>query len=146
MATQLQMSLQCGTQHRVGRTQNSIPSVNGNVRCLAGSKASLAGTRLMASGKASHRSIHRLVAATAAPAAPGTSAVASVDENAILDTVIVGAGVSGLTTAMVRCNNFLPMPKLIPLFLSTQLHIPFNDLFVLIFRLSKPSTAAAPSW
>lgn len=49
----------------------------------------------------------RIIAAAAAPTASGVSATGAVDENAVLDTVIVGAGVSGLTTAMVRHLIFL---------------------------------------
>ena len=102
MATQLHGSLQCVSQRSAGRTPNIIPSASGNVRRIAGSKASLTGAKLMACKKASPKNIQRLIAATAAPAVPGSSATAAVDENAVLDTVIVGAGVSGLTTAMVR--------------------------------------------
>lgn len=42
-------------------------------------------------------SVTKAIAAPAAPAGQFT-----VDENAVLDAVIVGAGISGLTTALVR--------------------------------------------
>jgi hypothetical protein len=98
---QLQSSLQCATQAKTARTQNIKSILNGNAARLGTSKAVLAGTKLMACGQTRRLNIQRVVAATASPAAPDVTVSASVDENAILDTVIVGAGVSGLTTAMV---------------------------------------------
>ena len=98
---QLQSSVPCATQAKVARTQNIKSIFNGNAARLGTSKAVLAGTKLMACGQTRRLNIQRVVAATASPAAPDVTVSASVDENAILDTVIVGAGVSGLTTAMV---------------------------------------------
>ena len=43
--------------------------------------------------------VHR-ISASSSPAA--TSPASPVDEKAVLDSVIVGAGISGLTTALVR--------------------------------------------
>jgi hypothetical protein len=100
--TQLRSSLSCATQAKTARTQNVMSILNGNAARLGTSKAVLTGTKLMACGQSRRLNIQRVVAATASPVAPGVSSSASVDENAILDTVIVGAGVSGLTTAMVR--------------------------------------------
>lgn len=57
-------------------------------------------SRSMVVGKVT-RSTNVLCSAASATGAPtGTSA--SVDENSVLDAVIVGAGISGLTTALVR--------------------------------------------
>lgn len=100
--TRLHSSLPCATQAKTVRTQNIKFNLNGNAARLGSSKAVLAGTKLIASGQTRRLNIQRVVAATASPTAPGVTASASVDENNVLDTVIVGAGVSGLTTAMVR--------------------------------------------
>lgn len=57
-------------------------------------------SRSLAVGKVP-RSTNVLCSAASATGAPtGTSG--SVDENSVLDAVIVGAGISGLTTALVR--------------------------------------------
>jgi hypothetical protein len=57
-------------------------------------------SRSLAVGKVT-RSTNVLCSAASATGAPtGTSG--SVDENSVLDAVIVGAGISGLTTALVR--------------------------------------------
>ena len=100
--TQVHRSLPCATQAK-GACKHNVQSVtNGNAARLGSSKAVLAGTKLMACGQSRRLNNQRIVAATAAPSAPGVAVSGAVDENAVLDTVIVGAGVSGLTTAMVR--------------------------------------------
>jgi len=100
--THLHSSLLCATQAKTAPTQNFKYIFNGNAARLGSSKAVLAGTKLIATGQTRRLNIQRVVAATASPTAPGVTASASVNENDVLDTVIVGAGVSGLTTAMVR--------------------------------------------
>lgn len=47
------------------------------------------------------------VLATQAPAAPTAGSSAAVDDSGVLDVVVVGAGISGLTTAQVRRHAFV---------------------------------------
>lgn len=37
----------------------------------------------------------------------GAPTLSTIDENSVLDAVIVGAGISGLTTALVRCDTLV---------------------------------------
>ena len=87
----------------MARIININTVANGNAARIGSSKANLVGTKLMSSSSMARRpTLHRFVTATASPIAPNAAAPTTVDDNAVLDTVIVGAGVSGLTTAMVR--------------------------------------------
>ena len=95
-------SLPSTTQAKLGSKNTVYASINGNALRLKGSKAALVSTRVNATSKPKSLKIQRVVRATASPIAPGASSTTRVDENAVLDTVIVGGGVSGLTTAMVR--------------------------------------------
>jgi hypothetical protein len=108
MSTQLGFQAPGATQRWGARTQSVKASVAGCAPRLTGSKAALAGVRVRPSNQAPRATVQRLVAATAAPIAPDATAPTTVDENAILDTVIVGAGVSGLTTAMVGLSAICP--------------------------------------
>jgi len=71
---------------------------------IAPSKRFISGRRVGASQASLAPKVQSLVAATAAPTAPGPSVSSQIDDGAILDTVIVGAGISGLTTALVSAD------------------------------------------
>jgi hypothetical protein len=77
---------------------------------VQGFKMHVAGQRLaLTPAFTARRSSPLPAAATAAPAAPATAS-GPIDENAVLDVVIVGAGISGLTTALVSIAPALAFP------------------------------------
>lgn len=105
--THLQGSLPATTQRQTCRMVTMIPSIARSKAHFTGAGKLPTAFPTMAIHHPSTRASRLLLSATAAPVAPSPSAPINVDENAVLDTVIVGAGVSGLTTAMVR-SFFLP--------------------------------------
>jgi len=113
------------------------------------SKKLFGARRVFATRKASAQNVHRAVTATAAPATPDLTSISHIDEDSIIDTVIVGAGISRLPTALVTTGRAtMPAPPPPPLrhcatlFLcSARYHLllNYNDSIKSFYRLSKLS-------
>lgn len=83
-------------------TRQSCPQISASrnnqlhTRCSKGIRTH---TGLVRGGRSLQNSIISAASAAGAPVA------SQIDENSILDAVIVGGGISGLTTALVRCDK-----------------------------------------
>lgn len=83
-------------------TRQSCPQISASrnnqlhARCSKGVRTH---TGLVRGGRSLQNSI------ISAASAAGAPVVSQIDENSILDAVIVGGGISGLTTALVRCDK-----------------------------------------
>ena len=76
-----------------------ISSLQNNTVYSRYSKGICRQNRLVRGGRTLQNSIISAASATGAPVA------SQINENSILDAVIVGGGISGLTTALVRCDK-----------------------------------------
>lgn len=94
----------CASSHRSLRKSLVGSTLTFNCRVLARAQPK-ACSRVLQSKRNVTAAEKRVCSASSTVGAP---TVSSIDENSILDAVIVGAGISGLTTALVR-HDMVPL-------------------------------------
>lgn len=107
MATKYMGSISNSTHQRSSSHLNAFSITKYRIiNGLYSSKLINGGAQLSSPKMKARHAIRHQTSATAAPVTPAPAFAGPIDESAILDTVIVGAGISGLTTALVRFDYF----------------------------------------